>query len=753
MSDMRARLVRACVCATLANAAVGVGHAWAQTEEKGTLEEVTVTAQKREQALQDVGISVAAFSGEQLQRLGLNNTTAIAQQVPALRLQSFSPALTIFSLRGVSQNNFQDNLEAPVAVYMDGAYVATMNAINAQMFDMERVEVLRGPQGTLFGRNATGGLIHFISRRADEDAFNGYAEVSASEFGTHSAEAAIGGGLADNLRARLAARYEESDGYIRPGTAFGVPASGGRAGGAHGYAVRGSIQADLSERVLLDVTAAYSRDDDVPTGQYVFTLAGFDPNTGLGAFTNAVDPADPEGPLVNFERRPITGNVWRHWSNEFPSFNRDVKSLTAQITADLSDDIELVSISNGMQMDKAYVEDSGQGFGHFPYFTNNDYDQWSQELRLSGGQGDLRWQTGAYYLDMTADTSQVVEGPLALGGTSDTQRMSTYGTVRSKNWSVFGQVEYDIAPQWTLIGGARWSQDDKHLDMTRFYQDVPNGIPSTKLFDIRDTGVPGVDDIDYSDYAARAQLNWKAQEDVLVFLAFNRGIKGGNWSLDPLGSVGIANIKHKPEKLNSYELGTKADLLDNRLRVNVTAFHYDYKDYQAFSLLGITPQVSNSDAKATGGELEISVAPFGGLTLSAGAAFIDSKVDAVPDVFGGTVRAELPMAPAASVNLLAQYEWPLLAGTMAVQLDGRWNDDQFLEGTNSEVSAEPAYSVWNGSLQYRTADESFRASLWVKNFTNEEYRVYNLDLGLLGFIQQVYGPPRQVGVTVSYHWH
>src|SRR5687768_2878549 len=161
------------------------------------LEEVVVTAQKREQSLQDVGISVSAFSGDQLRALGATSTIDITQQVPALQLFTFSPAFTVFSLRGVSQNNFQDNLEAPVAVYLDGAYVASMNAINTQLFDMERVEVLRGPQGTLFGRNATGGLIQFLTRKAEEERPNGYVEIGAAEFGTYSAEGALGGAISD----------------------------------------------------------------------------------------------------------------------------------------------------------------------------------------------------------------------------------------------------------------------------------------------------------------------------------------------------------------------------------------------------------------------------------------------------------------------------------------------------------------------------------------------------------------------------
>ncbi|MFO1469149.1 MAG: TonB-dependent receptor, partial [Steroidobacteraceae bacterium] len=242
---MRMQIAQGFHCLTVVTACCGgllAGAAWA-ADEPSTLEEVVVTAQKREQSIQDVGISMAAVSGQQLANLGISNTTEITQQVPGLQLTTFSPALTVFNLRGISQNNFQDNLEAPVAVYVDGAYVATMNAINGQLFDMDRVEVLRGPQGTLFGRNATGGLIHFLTHRATDKELNGYLELSGAQFNTKSAEGAIGGAFNDRLRGRLAARWEKSDGYMKPGTAFGVPATGGNAGGANGFAVRGSIQA------------------------------------------------------------------------------------------------------------------------------------------------------------------------------------------------------------------------------------------------------------------------------------------------------------------------------------------------------------------------------------------------------------------------------------------------------------------------------------------------------------------------------
>jgi iron complex outermembrane receptor protein len=716
------------------------------------LEEIVVTAQKREESLQDVGISVSAFSGEQLRALGVTSTVDITQQVPSLQLFTFTPAFTVFSLRGVSQTNFQDNLEAPVAVYLDGAYVASMNAINTQLYDMQRVEVLRGPQGTLFGRNATGGLIHFITRGADEEELNGYVEAGAAEFNTYSLEAAVGGALADRVRGRFAGRWEESDGYVEAGTAFGAPATGGDSHGADGYSLRGTLQIDATEDVLVDLTARYSKDDRVPSGQYVVSLAGFDAQTGLGRFTNAFtgDPANPDGP-VEFDRTPITGNVHEHWSNENPYFDREMTSLNAQVTADLGG-AELVSITNWLEMDKFYIEDAGGGFGFFPYNTINKYDQWSQELRLSGEGDRWKWLVGGYYLDMTWDTFQSVQGALILGGTSNTQKMSTFGDVDSRNWSAFGQVEYALADRWTLIGGLRWSQDDKDITMSRVFEDVPEGTAPFEIFNIANVAIPGIDEIDYGDYAARLQLNWTPVDGTLLYASFNRGIKGGNWSLDPLGGVPDASLQHDEEVLKAYEIGLKTDLFEGMARLNAAAYYYDYDDYQAFSLNGLTPQVTNSDATSQGGEIELQMSPVTGLDLMLGASFIDSEVYAVPDVFGGTLEAEFPNAPSVSLNMLARYEWPALGGFLSAQVDGNWNDDQFLEGTNSEVSFEDSYSVWNANVGYRTSDDRIRVMVYVKNFSDEEYRLYNLDLGLLGFIEQVFAPPRKAGITLTYNW-
>ena len=225
----------------------------------------------------------------------------------------------------------------------------------------------------------------------------------------------------------------------------------------------------------------------------------------------------------------------------------------------------------------------------------------SQEFRLSGESDAFRWQVGAYYLDIDSVTSNQVEGAVITG--------SPLGIIRSdldmssENWSVFGQTEFDFTDNLTLIAGLRWSQDDKTLkfEQTSFNME-DQGIPSgTVIFDLADEAVGEFADvpvIDYGDYAARLQLNLRTGEDTLWFVSWNRGIKGGNWTA--AASVAIEDLRHDEETLNSYEVGVKTSFAGGAARFNATAFYYDYTDYQAFSLTGLTPQVTNSDATASG---------------------------------------------------------------------------------------------------------------------------------------------------------
>jgi iron complex outermembrane receptor protein len=403
--------------------------------------------------------------------------------------------------------------------------------------------------------------------------------------------------------------------------------------------------------------------------------------------------------------------------------------------------------------------------------------QWSEELRISQSTDRFRWQAGAYYLNIDVDASAKTVGAPVQGLAQDlldTEVIDEIGllpavdqiyTLESKNWSLFGQAEYDFTDADTLIAGLRWSQDDKKLVYHSLYSDSINNVPGFNLQQaIIAAGGGDQDVVDYGDWAARLQYNHRFNQDVLLFTAYNRGIKGGNFNT--AANVTLDNVRHDEEVLHSFELGLKSTFLGGRARLNATAFYYDYQDYQVFALVGGQPQVGNSDAKIKGGEIEFFLKPDRHWDLALGASFLDSKIDAVP-VAGlqyppaglpaidwpedFVYDTKMPNAPDYSVNYLARYNWDLFAGTMAVQVDGVYYADQYLEATNGGASLQKAYGITNAHLNYSGPGDHFRIDAWVKNLGDKAFKTYTLDLGILG-ATAFYGPPRTYGANLSYHW-
>ncbi|MDA8659334.1 TonB-dependent receptor [Luminiphilus sp.] len=803
----------------------------AVSSQASVLEEVVVTAQKREQNLQDVGVSVTAYSGDQMKALGVTNTTEITEQIAGLQMTSFSPNLVTFNIRGVSQNNFTDNNEAPVAVYIDDAYVASMNAISGQLFDIDRVEVLRGPQGTLFGRNATGGVIHYVTKGADDTEFNGYVEGTYSDYSKYSIETAFGGSFSDSARYRIALRKEESDGYIESAlypqdlTVVPVsvlpPPSGQDLGGADGYALRAAFQFDLSDRATLSLSAKYSEDTDVPTGGYSFLPYG-------DASIPATDPADPNAyvppeftafvtdvigapagatsaiffcndqincftPVDTAGRTTFKGDSpepFKNYSDYAGYMDRDTTNVSARLDWELSDNLELVSITNYSATDKFYTED-GDGIPApiIEFTTIADFSQLSQEIRLSSEGDNLRWTAGAYFLDMETDADVVTVGA-PVGGVAAglgffdnagnnlavNARVAQDYLLESRNWSVFGQVEFDLTDALTLIGGYRYSQDDKDLDFTTTFQadalitDVATGATDGTAVAVETLNLAAAvaaaggdpqNEVDYGDYAARLQLDYRMSDSTLLFASYNRGIKGGNFA--PSANVTLDQIRHEEEVLDAFELGVKTEFLDGRARLNATAFYYDYSDYQAFTFSGGTPSVSNAQAENQGAEIELTLLPTENWDILLGVSLQDSSVDNVetPQSQGTPVGfsvdwpvdflndMELPNTPDVSFNYLVRYNFDVGQGNLAFQFDGVYYGDQYLEVTNGAAAFQEAYNVANVSATYATDAWSLRA--WVKNVADEEYKQYALDLGILGGTA-VYGAPQWWGVTGTYNF-
>jgi iron complex outermembrane receptor protein len=286
--------------------------------------------------------------------------------------------------------------------------------------------------------------------------------------------------------------------------------------------------------------------------------------------------------------------------------------------------------------------------------------------------------------------------------------------------------------------------------------------------------VPGVNRDVYADWAARVSLNYQATPDTLLFASWNRGIKGGNWSLS--SNIAAQDFRHRPETLNSLEAGFKTSLLNRTLRMNGTVYHYMYDDYQAFSLAGGVPHVYNSDAHATGAELEAFWSPSPRFDAVFGATWETSSVDSIPATgvqFGpvlgdgsnstyctnvGNVmrcdfpqanitKAQLPNAPRFSFNYLLRYNVDVAGGNLAAQIDGVWYDDQFLEVTNGLGSLQKAYNVTNASLTYKHEGTNASITAWGRNVFNKAYRAYALNLGILG-VTSIYAPPATYGVTL-----
>ncbi|MFT4929680.1 MAG: iron complex outermembrane receptor protein [Phenylobacterium sp.] len=474
----------------------------------------------------------------------------------------------------------------------------------------------------------------------------------------------------------------------------------------------------------------------------------------------------------------------KHFSNVDGFLDRKTQNVIAKFTWDIDSDLNFESITHFNNLKKTYLEDGdGLPVPIISFQTDMDYQQWSEELRLAGTSERLRWQLGVYYLNMKHDglaatvgnpvirlaNSLIASGELDENydpGAGSPQAIQDY-VVDASNWSLFSQIEYELTDELVAIAGLRWSQDDKKLNYVRGFQDLSLNIPLIQQARLTPSDSDG--NIDYQDYAAKLQLNWQFDPDHLVFLSYNRGIKVGNWAFS--AGVPVNELEHKPETLHSYEMGIKSRFPEPSLGINLTGFYYDYQDYQAFAMLGLAPQIRNSDANVFGAELELSWQATEAFDITLGAAYLNSEVEKVNAVakwnspVGGTVidfpvdhlyNVELPNSPKLSFNYIFRYQLPMfkgevLDGAVSIQLDGAWYDEQYLEVTNGGGSYQQAYGLSNIRLSYQPPEGQWEVNLWVKNATDEVYKQYSLDLGMLG-ATAYYAQGRTSGISVNFQW-
>ncbi len=738
-------------------------------------DEVVVTAQKREESAQDVGISITTMSGEQMEALGYTN----AQEVTALAagvatLQPNGEANYAVGIRGVANNDFTSNVESPVAIYVDETYISQMSGAGFLLFDIDRVEILRGPQGTLFGRNATGGLVHYLTVKPNTDEFSGYGNISYGNFNRWKAQGAVNIPMGDMLSARVSLATHQGDGY-----ATNRLAPGRDLNNANESAGRIQLRFEPSDNFDLLLNARFG-DQNIRTGFFEYASAILP----TGDYT----PGVPNGDLGGYV--DLDGDVYAG-DYDFTGHN-ETNTWGATGRFDWKMGLgTLTSITDFQSVERDYIEDSDASpANYFNFFLTTDADQFSQELRLAGDAEKLKWVLGFYYLDIDINDSNgakatdlfaAIFGPVGVAGFNGVRNPYSLDT---RSWSIFGQFDYDLTDQFTLIGGVRYINEKKDYSYDDFASLFPEDIGSSldpRIVDVGPAFPTFVDSRHDTNFAARAQLNWKPSDGVLAYASWNRGVKSGGYNAPLLPTpffISPEFMTYDPEKLDAYEVGVKLDL--GRARLNASTYYYDYKNCQAFSILGLDTFTLNADCKNKGFEVEFEGSAAKGLDYHFGVGYTDAEVtnilgvtqdatviDNITDPMNPvpvTLSALIPggkqrpvQTPKWNLNALVRYEFPLGdAGSIALQTDGQYRSEHFFALTNFRASRQGAYFLGNASVTWIAPSEMFSVRGFVQNMFDRKYIVQTFDLsgnltngGLFGLVEQYYGRPRMYGVNLN----
>jgi iron complex outermembrane receptor protein len=471
-----------------------------------------------------------------------------------------------------------------------------------------------------------------------------------------------------------------------------------------------------------------------------------------------------------FGYRDAHRSPWVFDNNRQSFQHLDTNGVSLTINARVAG-ADLVSISAYERVHKLYGEDTDGGPAPALAVTNPvESKQLTQEVRLSSQGNSLIWTAGLYYFyrDISAGSDTDVSG---LGFVDD----DFSDQLRSKSAAAFGQLEYALTPQFTLIGGLRYSHEEQSFSLLTvdrtgltplFLGLSAEPIPNYNVFPF--SGGAVADPTPYRDTRTdnlvtyRGELDWKPMQDFLTYASISKGTKSAGWNgaIDGSGLLGAStpqDMPYGPEKLLAYELGFK-QFMKGLYRLNGSVFYYDYKDFQAFTFSGLTQQISNRPASVQGAELELLLMPDNHWEFTFGGSYLSTRVKDVANVVVGTDEVvsgsrHMVLAPTWSFNGIARYHFNVTADReVAAQLDTHYTGRQFFDLSNNPIATEGGHAVTNASLSFKDSHSHLHVSVWAKNITNREYRLYAIPVTSLGFEQQMFGPPRWYGVTLGYEF-
>lgn len=692
------------------------------------LQEVVVTATRRESNLQSVGITVSALSAEDLASQGVVLSTDLASVTPGLQFAEpgGSPVAGLISIRGVSQNDFAGHIEPANAFYIDEVYQPSSAASVQEFYDVNRVEVLKGPQGTLFGRNATGGLIHVITNQPTQN-LESYVELSRGSFGQVRAEAALGGPLGASTSGRIAVLRDKNDGFVKNDIGPSLLKD-------DTYAARGQLKFAPNERLTVLLSADMYKIMPVTTGGAYITAAVQGAN-GLGY------PAPP-GSRTGFGYLP-SGDPFRGAFDYPGRFTRSTTSTAAHVTYDFGT-VTLASITSYQRLKSEYSADNDFSSVPLAIFDQNaNARHLTEELRLIGGAGGLKWTTGAYFLRVDGVYGQAFDVLPFSTKPAETHRVDT------KSFSIFGQTELQLREDLRLTVGARGTRDHKAYD----YLEHCTG-PACFLFLAPNTiGTAGLlkDDHAETGWSGRLQLDWQLAQDILLYTSVNRGYKAFNYNAGFVGQAPLAKFRFNGENLMAYEVGTKLELLERRARVNVAGYFYNYSNYQAFDQRGFNFTLFNTDAHIYGADAELAFRATKGLTFKGAAAYLHTRVDHIP-IANQLLDRSAPQAPKLTFTASATESVIIGPATVSATFEDNYTAENYSQLTNAPVTLIPARWLANARLSLAMLNERLTFTVAANNVFDKKAPAYAFDVSgaPLGGAYITYAKPRWVSGSVRY---
>ncbi|MEA3180934.1 MAG: iron complex outerrane recepter protein [Gammaproteobacteria bacterium] len=728
----------------------------AAAEETSTIGEIIVTAQRRQQSIQDVGVSITAVSSEQIRQFGITSSKDIAQIAPGVVFEAGEGGGGIengLTIRGISQSDFSPIQESPNSIYLDDVYISSPNAAGFMTYDLDRIEVLRGPQGTLFGRASSGGLVNYISKQPT-DAFDAYAQIGYGSYADRWFEGAVGGPLADGIRGRLSYRWEEANGYMENRMPGGQDTFATHAG-----SVRGQLAFDVTSTLTGRISASYDWQPRHSDGMYRSTPAHVGPNG-----QPALLPADVDVYGTG------AGNDATGYRDPYPSawqaaFNSVGYSLSDKYSSTVYFDWKLAaatisSVTNFTKFRSSYNEDTDGGpvdFAQFPIDQN--LTQWSQEIRANGSARGVQWTSGVFYLDTNQHVEEEFTFP-ALSGSSFAYDAFNPVHQTLKSIGVFGQTEYKFSDKWRGTVGARYTHDDKVMNEQNYFYELGNGYsggsgstvysPPLETFNFSEATVGSLAHESEGMWSGKLQLDYLPTDHSLYYASISRGVKGPGFNMNLGGSLSDAQTPFKSEHMYAYETGMKLDLLDRRVRLNGSVYYYDYYNFQGFGFNGLVGQVGNYRGSFDGGELELIVSPERTMTVQLGVAYLESLLRDVPTAYSGIHDEHSVEAPRWTLNGAARKAFQFSSGNeLSLQWSFNYLSSRYSSVDNNFATFVPGSFIHNARVAYKLEASGIEIAAFINNISNVARMEYSYDLiSSTGSLLRTYDKPRWLGFSV-----